>query len=732
MKKQLRQILALILAFTMAVSLCVTSAMAVELDLGETASAAEDSSWELLEEDGEPVLTEEPEDSSAEAVEELETEPETAQSEVTEENTYLPEEAEVHTIVGFAEQEDNRLYYSINNKPSLEELVKEMPSTLTVKLDNGEQTEVAVSWACVGEDYETSEGYYFQFSPVWAEGYELSNSIDLVTEAPYVAVFFTAANDSEISTFSVTSNANEEKIFTFLVNEIGFNTAAACGVLANIYYESAFDPTATGDNGTSYGICQWHNERWDAMKTWCNNNGYNWKNLEGQLNYLKFELSKNDSNYLWNGKTIYNYMIDVENTASGAYDAGYYWCVKYEIPANAETVGKTRGNLAKNSYWAEYGKAVVPATPVLTKVSNVSTGVKVQWEKAANASGYYVFRKEPEGSWKKIKTITSGKTVSYTDTTAKNGVTYVYTVQAYDGFDLTSDYDETGLTITYVAAPTLTGVVNQNAALKVQWEAVEGVDGYRVYRKAGSETSWTTVASKLEGGDLTSWKDTDIKNGTQYTYTVKAYKVVEGTTVWSGYVSAGVSAKRLSTPTLTKVSNSSSGVTFTWGKVSGASGYRVYRKASSETKWTKVATVKSGSTVSWTDTSAKNGTKYTYTVRAYTTVNGEQVLSSYDSTGKTILRLSTPSISKLTAGSKKITVKWGTNSKATGYQIEYSTSSNFSNSTRIKVEDKSTASKVISNLTKGKKYYVRIRSYKVSGSTTYYSGWSGKKNTTVK
>ena len=139
---------------------------------------------------------------------------------------------------------------------------------------------------------------------------------------------------------------------------MGLNTAAACGVLANIYAESGFNPNALGDSGTSYGICQWHSARWTAMKNWCNNNGHNWETLTGQLNYLKFELSANNSAYLYNGKTIYNYLKSVSNNAQGAYDAGWYWCYYFEVPANKETKSVTRGNTAKNDYWPEYSGVV--------------------------------------------------------------------------------------------------------------------------------------------------------------------------------------------------------------------------------------------------------------------------------------------------------------------------------------------------------------------------------------
>lgn len=142
---------------------------------------------------------------------------------------------------------------------------------------------------------------------------------------------------------------NAKIIFDFLVDEIGLNSAAASGVLANIEAESNFNPNLTGDSGTSYGICQWHAGRFDSLKSYCAKNGYNYKTLEGQLNYLKYEITTNKSNT--------GYIIDklnVENTANGAYTAGYNWCYYFERPANKADKSVARGNNAKNNYWPIY------------------------------------------------------------------------------------------------------------------------------------------------------------------------------------------------------------------------------------------------------------------------------------------------------------------------------------------------------------------------------------------
>ena len=77
-----------------------------------------------------------------------------------------------------------------------------------------------------------------------------------------------------------------------------------------------------------------------------------------------------------------------------------------------------------------------------------------------------------------------------------------------------------------------------------------------------------------------------------------------------------------------------------------------------------------------------------------------------------------------------IKVSWKKISGVAAYQIQYSTSKNFKNAKTVKVSAKS-ASKVLKKLKKNKKYYVRVRSYKVTKvnnkSKNVYSAWSAKK-----
>ncbi len=358
----------------------------------------------------------------------------------------------------------------------------------------------------------------------------------------------------------------------------------------------------------------------------------------------------------------------------------------------------------------------VLSTPSLS-VSNTTSGVKISWGAVSGAAQYCVFVKNGS-SWKKLGTTTS---TSFTDTTVKSGTSYTYTVRCVsaDGNTWTSRYDSTGKTITFLSAPVLSGISNTTTGVKVTWKAVTGAAKYRVFRKNGS--GWDILGDTTS----TSFTDTTAKSGATYTYTVRCINSA-GTAYTSAYDSTGKTILFLSAPVLSSATNTSSGVKVTWKAVTGAAKYRVFRWSSNG--WVKLTDTTS---TSYTDTTAKNGTKYTYTVRCINSA-GKAYTSAYYNTGITTVRLTGVTLSSVkNVKTKKMTVKWKKNTKATGYQIQYSTSSDFSSYKTVKVKGYKNVSKTISKLTKGKKYYVRVRAYKTVSEKNYYSAWSSVKNVKI-
>lgn len=159
---------------------------------------------------------------------------------------------------------------------------------------------------------------------------------------------------------------NTVLIYQYLVSSMGLNHAGACGVLANIQLESNFNSLALGDGGSSYGICQWHNGRFNNLISFCNGNGLDYNTINGQLQYLSHELANNYPSVL-------SYVRSVPDTAQGAYDAAYYWCMHFEVPDHTAERAAQRGNLAKNEYFGKSFSSSPKEEKEVTAVQKVKT-----------------------------------------------------------------------------------------------------------------------------------------------------------------------------------------------------------------------------------------------------------------------------------------------------------------------------------------------------------------------
>lgn len=90
-------------------------------------------------------------------------------------------------------------------------------------------------------------------------------------------------------------------------------------------------------------------------------------------------------------------------------------------------------------------------------------------------------------------------------------------------------------------------------------------------------------------------------------------------------------------------------------------------------------------------------------------------------------KMSAPKLSS--TKSKRMTVRFSSQTNVKGYQIQYSTSKKFKSAKTKKVTKPNATLK---SLKKKKKYYVRVRAYIKNGSRTYYGDWSKTKKIKVK
>ena len=347
------------------------------------------------------------------------------------------------------------------------------------------------------------------------------------------------------------------------------------------------------------------------------------------------------------------------------------------------------------------------AEPAVTGASNITSGVQVKWSKVTGATGYIVYHKGAGKGWARIADIKDGSTVNYTDTTAASGTTYTYTVRAYNK-DTMSDWNSTK-SLMRISDTTVTGASNITSGVQVKWSQVTGATGYIVYRK-GAGKGWARIAD-IKNGSTVSYTDTTAASGTTYTYTVRAYN---GSTMGDWH--SAKSLMRLSDTTVSGASNITYGVQVKWSRVTGATGYIVYRKGAGK-GWARIADIKNGSTVSYTDTTAASGTTYTYTVRAY---NGSTMGDWHSA--KSVKRLSDPKLTSASKVSGGINVRWTGVTGATGY-IVYRKSGSGSWGRIADIKSGSTVSYTDRTAKAGTTYTYTVRAY--SGSTM--GDWSSVK-----
>lgn len=358
--------------------------------------------------------------------------------------------------------------------------------------------------------------------------------------------------------------------------------------------------------------------------------------------------------------------------------------------------------------------------PASCTVDTTYNTVSLGWTKVADADGYTITRKvEGSDTEQTIAHVDGTDTVSYKDTGAQTGISYIYHVYAYTKYTNNGqpDYANTDDYATIKATPqlgkaALTSVTAEGySSLTLRWEKVDGAAGYIVYRSTDKSKVDTQIGDVGDGA--TSYADANVEAGNTYYYKVQPYCVVNGKKVY-GDASDILSGKPL--PSATSLTAESAGykkVKLTWNAVDGVTGYEVSRKTSSSS-YKKIATVTNGKT-SYSDTKVTAGTAYTYKVRAYKTVNGNQVYGDYSNEASATPALDAPQIAVKNASYNSVTITWNQISGANGYKVYRSTKQDSGYKTVKTINDKTTLTYTDKKLSVGTTYYYKVCAFRTVG-----------------
>lgn len=174
------------------------------------------------------------------------------------------------------------------------------------------------------------------------------------------------------------------------------------------------------------------------------------------------------------------------------------------------------------------------------------------------------------------------------------------------------------------------------------------------------------------------------------------------------------------------LSSTTNSLKITWNKEGGVTGYGIYRATSKDGKYTRVATVSNKSSNTYTDTGRLSGKTYYYKIRAYKTVDNENLYGDYSSVfyGKTKYPSQVKNLKQNSSYKTLVKLSWDKASYASGYRVYRATSkygtykrvAQLSGSTNTKFTDK--------NVSPGKTYYYKVRAYRIVGKDKDYGSYS--------
>lgn len=433
-------------------------------------------------------------------------------------------------------------------------------------------------------------------------------------------------------------------------------------------------------------------------------------------------LQQLDNYVFYNCLNLKKIIIPASVTYLSDYSLGYYGKnnSNYKIPdfVIVGDINSCAQRYANNNGFKFEEYKVNLSTPQITSLKNTTGGVKLQWNKVNGAYGYRLYYRPASGGWKRFKDTTS---TSFTDSSVVPNKTETYTIRCLDKDGNTiSGFNSKGWSIKYVpVAPTISKLENTSSGIKLSWNKIAGVYGYRLYHK--TSTGW----KRFKDTTATSFTDSGVTANKTETYTIRCIDK-NGNTV-SGFNSKGWSKKyTASTPSISKLENVSGGIKISWNKVAGVYGYRLYHKTSSGWKRFKDTTA-----TTYTDSAVKSGRTETYTIRCIDR-NGKTV-SGYNSKGWSKKYVYNPpksiKLNKTSAyiGKKEsVTLKYTLSAGSTSTVTWSSSNKNVATVSGGKVTAKGAGATTITATTaNGKKATCKVTV--INGVRTYYTCTSGNR-----
>lgn len=238
--------------------------------------------------------------------------------------------------------------------------------------------------------------------------------------------------------------------------------------------------------------------------------------------------------------------------------------------------------------------------------SNIASSGKIAltWTAVKDAAKYEVYRAESKnGQYARV--FTTAKLEMRSEKISP-GRTYYFYVKAISADGTLLVKSATVYRTCDCAAPVVSSsTVAKTGKIQLKWQKVEGASKYEVYR---SPTRNGTYSKMFTTANL-SYINTGANAGYTYYYKVKA---ISADTPYADSAFSNIAYRTCDCPMLSSVSaewTKNGSISFKWSRVTGATGYKIYRADTKDGEYKLLAKT---SSPDYTDTSAVAGSYYHY------------------------------------------------------------------------------------------------------------------------
>ena len=344
--------------------------------------------------------------------------------------------------------------------------------------------------------------------------------------------------------------------------------------------------------------------------------------------------------------------------------------------------------------------------------------ITLEWSMSTDGSGYEV-EQYKGGKWVQISKTDSSANCVLTVTNLTPGTSYTFRVRLRKVSGSTVQYGGYTRAVATTVLPnvtTFTAPTATSRTITLKWDKNADATGYVVEQYKGGK--WTQIL-KTTGNTTLQCTASSLAPETRYSFRIKSYRKTGSVVVCSDYTNIAATTRIACVSGLTAKSSTVSSVTLSWNKVASATGYvvEIYKGG----KWNTVLTTKNNTALSCKVTGLAAGSTYKARIKCYRLANGAYSFSEYleADVNTRIANVTGFKASGNTASS--ITFSWNKNTAATGYIVEIYKGGKWTQI--LNAKSNTTLTCTATGLSANATYSVRIKSFKKTTATTYFSDY---------